>query len=239
MSKVYLIPIVLFVLCVSTFFGTSLATILEGHTFVPYISEGGAYLPQSCIFSQTVNISCVLLGIVLYTRFRQIKLLMRFHADLKCSTERMNNIAIWIGFGSCFGLSIVANFQVKNIPSIHYFGAILCFFLGTLYFWLQSYISYIVHPYTGSIRMTYIRFALATFSTYFSFVTIVTSCQLVEVLFTAVPKCDYLNTSVTSEWIVALIFCFYLLSFTSEFRKITLNHPKICLAGYECVILNV
>lgn len=239
MSKVYLIPVVLFLLCILTYFGTSLATILEGHTNIPYISEGGTYVPQSCVFSQTINLVCFLNGIIIYTRFNQVKLLMFHHSEL-IKSARLNNITMWVGFGSCFGLNIVANYQLTNVPSVHYIGALLCFFLGTLYFWLQSYISIRVQAYTGSIRLAYIRFILAAFCSFFFFVTIFTSCAFIQLILQEEhASCKYLTVSVISEWVVALIFCFYLLSFAHEFRQIGMDPPKFSIIGYENRNLNV
>lgn len=241
MSKVYLFPVALFLISILTFFLTSLATILQGITNIPYISEGGTYVPQGCVFSQFINLACVLLGIVIHTRFSQIKLLMCYHTDLIKSTSRLNKIAMWIGYGSCFGLNIVANYQLTNVPSVHYFGAFTCFFLGTLYFWFQAYISFRVHPHTGSIRLAYTRFILAAFCSWFFFVTIFTSCEIIRLILHEgnVASCRYLIFSVLSEWIVAIIFCFYLLSFACEFRQIALDRPKYSLIGYERTVLPV
>lgn len=234
MSKVYLVPIALFSLCVLAFFGSSLATILEGYTFIPYISEGATYVPQSCVFSQIVNVACVLLGIVIYTRFRQIEMLILHHTDLTTTTDDFNKIAMWTGFVSCFGLNIVANYQLTSIPIVHYFGAFVCFFFGILYCWLQSYITFYVFPHIGTLQMIYIRFTLAAFSSYFCFVTLFTSCGFVGAFFYADVdgnSCKYLGASVISEWTMALMFCFYMLTFARDFRYIS---STILFDQYEC-----
>lgn len=49
----------------------------------------------------------------------------------------MNHKALWIGLGSCLGISIVGNFQETNVRIAHYVGAISCFGCGTIYFWMQ------------------------------------------------------------------------------------------------------
>lgn len=38
---------------------------------------------------------------------------------------------------------------------------------------------------------------------------------------------EYHVASSISEWIVATIFCFYILTFTDEFRVIKMHHPQI------------
>lgn len=79
-------------------------------------------------------------GIVIYIRYRQIKLLILDHSDLiqTTSATKLSWISLWIGLGSCLGISIVANFQETNVRIIHFVGAFICFGFGTVYFWLQA-----------------------------------------------------------------------------------------------------
>lgn len=39
--------------------------------------------------------------------------------------------------------------------------------------------------------------------------------------------------STISEWIVATVFCFYILSFSEEFRDVHLDHPSIRLVSLQ------
>jgi len=39
-----------------------------------------------------------------------------------------------------------------------------------------------------------------------------------------------------SEWIIATIFSFFILSFTQEFRDVSLSHPPIALMSYATTI---
>lgn len=43
----------------------------------------------------------------------------------------------------------------------------------------------------------------------------------------------YHVASSVSEWIVATIFCFYILSFTDEFKYIEFDHPEISFVIFE------
>lgn len=176
MSKVFLFPLSVFVLFQTTFIGTYIVAILEGHVVpnVPYISDAATYSPESCVFGQLINIGCVLLGIVVYIRYRQIQQLIYHHPDLMETSAKMNRIAMWLGIGSCLGCSIVANFQETNVRYMHYVGALNCFGLGTAYFWLQAYLTYNIHPYTGSIRMAHARLTLAVLCTIFFIIVAVT-----------------------------------------------------------------
>lgn len=167
MSKVFLFPLTVFVLFQSTFICTYIAAILEGHVVpdVPYISDAATYSPESCVFGQLINMGCVLLGIVVYIRHRQIKQLIYHHPELHETSARMSYVAMWLGIGSCLGCSIVANFQETNVRYMHYVGALTCFGLGTAYFWYQAHLSYNIHQFSGSMLLAHIRMALAVLCT--------------------------------------------------------------------------
>lgn len=241
MSKVFVLPIAVCLVCMITFFGTSFIAILLGHVDAPhyiYISDGAAVSPESCVFGQFVNLGAVLLGIVIYIRYRQIEELMYDYTNLIKSMTKMNKTAMWFGYLSCLGLSMVANFQVTNVPSIHYLGALSCFGSACVYIWIQGHITYHARAYTASMQMAYLRFGLAALCTYFFFAAILTNCATVRGIFGEQAQshqehCQYHQVSVSSEWIVASILCFYVLSFTGEFRQIKLNHPKIILVKGE------
>lgn len=153
----------------------------------------------------------------------------------------MNWIALWLGIGSSLGCSIVANFQETNVRYMHYVGALNCFGLGTAYFWIQAFLTYNIHPYVGSVRLAHFRLGLAVFCTIFFTVVAVTGI-ISHILFNGHdPRKWYPSdggwkyhlASSISEWIVATIFCFYILTFTDEFKLISFDHPTILIAGYE------
>lgn len=231
MSKLFLFPIAVSCVCQLTFVSTSIMAVWLGHARTPYISDGATRSPESCVFGLLINIGCVLLGIVIYIRYRQIQQLMYHHNDLIYSTANMNTMAMWFGYVSCFGLSIVANFQLTNVPHIHYFGAFSCFGFGTCFFWLQAHLTYNIHKYFGSATMAYFRLVLAALCTYLFFVTIFMNCNTMSVLFdeSSSTTCSHHLISVSAEWLVATLFCIYILTFTNEFRKISVDQPVISI----------
>lgn len=91
-------------------------------------------------FSFLFNHNPYAVGIVIYIRYRQIKLLILDHSDLIQSTSaiKLSWFSLWVGLGSCLGISIVANFQETNVRIIHFVGAFICFGFGTIYFWIQA-----------------------------------------------------------------------------------------------------
>lgn len=248
MSNVYLFPIAVFLVFQITFICTYIAAILEGHVVpaIPYISDAATYSPESCVFGQLINIGCVLLGIVIYIRFRQIEQLIYHHPELFESTTKLNKIAMWLGIGSCLGCSIVANFQETNVRIVHFIGAFTCFGLGTAYFWLQAYISYNISPFTGNLLLANIRLGLAVLCLIFFIIVAVTGV-ISHILFEGQdPRKWYPSdggwkyhvASSISEWIVSTIFSFYILSFSDEFKLISFDHPPISIAGYENYQIN-
>jgi hypothetical protein len=96
---------------------------------------------------------------VMYVRYRQINEYYRSYA-LTSAVVKHNKIALWTGFLSCFGLSLVANFQETNVIVVHLTGAFLCFGLGTVYIWLQVSIHnmlFLCFIFTMGIKGTYNR----------------------------------------------------------------------------------
>uniref|UniRef100_A0A182TX38 CWH43-like N-terminal domain-containing protein n=1 Tax=Anopheles melas TaxID=34690 RepID=A0A182TX38_9DIPT len=239
MSNLYLLPISVFLLFNFTFIGTYIAAVLQGHVVptVPYISDAATYSPESCVFGQFINIGCVLLGITIYVRYRQIQELSFRHSDVRQALGRCSGISFWIGIGSCLGISIVGNFQETNVRIVHYVGAFLSFGLGTVYFWIQSYISYYIQPYMGTMQKANLRMALSVVCTVFFMIVAVTGV-ISHILFRGTdPRkwypsdggWEYHVASSISEWIVATAFCFYVLTFTDEFRTMQLDHPPLIL----------
>ncbi|KAJ9583724.1 hypothetical protein L9F63_021923, partial [Diploptera punctata] len=167
-ERVHLLPLAIFVIFPCTFLGTYIAAVLLGHVEpdFPYISDAATHSPESCVFGQLMNSGTVLLVLVIYIRYRQIDEYCKSYA-LPATIMKHNKIAMWIGFISCFGLSLVANFQETNVIIVHLTGAFLCFGLGTVYIWIQAICSYYLHPLANSIFMAHMRICLAMICTVF------------------------------------------------------------------------
>ncbi|XP_018801982.1 PREDICTED: DNA damage-regulated autophagy modulator protein 1 [Bactrocera latifrons] len=246
MSYIYLVPVAVFLLFQITFLGTYIAAVLQGHVVptVPYISDDGTYSPESCVFGQLINIGSVLLGITIYIRYRQIQQLYSHHPDLGSLLLRYNKIAVWFGMASCLGISIVGNFQETNVRIVHFTGAFCCFGCGTVYFWLQALITYLVYPIAGSKLYAHIRLGMAIACTIL-FILIAVTGVMSHILFKGDnPRQWYPSdggwyfhvVSSISEWIMATIFCFYILSFTDEFRDVRLEHPELTFISYSITL---
>ncbi|KAI9585980.1 DNA damage-regulated autophagy modulator protein 1 [Glossina fuscipes] len=246
MSNVYLIPVAVFLVFQVSFVGTYIAAVLQGHVVptVPYISDAATYSPESCVFGQMINLGSVLLGITVYVRYRQILQLFEHHSDLGNNLLRYNRLAVWFGWSSCLGISIVGNFQETNVRIVHFTGAFLCFGFGALYFWLQSLISYMIYPIAGTKRNAHLRLAMAACCTML-FILMAVTGVMSHILFRGQnPRKWYPSDggwhfhviSSISEWIMATIFSFYILTFTEEFRDLDIDHPQLRLISYSLTL---
>uniref|UniRef100_A0A6M2DEG9 Putative dna damage-regulated autophagy modulator protein 2 n=1 Tax=Xenopsylla cheopis TaxID=163159 RepID=A0A6M2DEG9_XENCH len=238
------LPIITFVLFPTTFLGTYIMAVLFKHVepAFPYISDVGTYSPESCIFGQFINIGCVLLSLIVYLRYRHIVYLISIHEELTI-TCKVNKQSLWIGFAASLGLSLVANFQETNVKIIHFTGACFCFGLGTVYFWMQALISYQMYPYTGSKILAHVRAILSVICTIFFMVVLI--CGIIARLqfeghnprkwYPSDGGWMFHVSSTASEWIVAISFCFYILSFANEFHNISINHPPLELLEQQLI----
>ncbi|XP_054271761.1 DNA damage-regulated autophagy modulator protein 2 [Macrosteles quadrilineatus] len=237
-SNLHLLPVSLFILFPSTFLGTYIAAVLQGHVEpeFPYISDDATYSPESCVFGQLINTGSILLCLLVYIRYCEV---VQFFEDYSISPRaiKLNKAGLWLGLLSSFGLSLVANFQETNVIYVHFAGALLCFGVGTIYFWVQAVLSSHLHPIAHSSAMVWFRYVLSAICTVLFFVILVTGIISHLQFHGSNPRKWHPEDggwvlhviSTASEWVVAICFCLYILSFTSEFREITFTHPQIFL----------
>ena len=55
------------------------------------------------------------MGLTIYVRYRQIIHVMDHHEVLKDIIGNLNKRSLYVGLASCYGISIVANFQETNV----------------------------------------------------------------------------------------------------------------------------
>lgn len=131
----------------------------------------------------------------------------------------------------------MANFQETNVRVVHLFGALLCFGFGSVYFSLQSILTYYLHPYTSSLAVAHLRMVLSMICAIFFFLVAIPGVISHIKYDGKDPRHWYPSDggwmfhviSSVSEWIVATAFSFYILSFTPEFRDIHMEHPKLMI----------
>ncbi|XP_014252046.1 DNA damage-regulated autophagy modulator protein 2 [Cimex lectularius] len=245
-SGIQNLPVLLFLLFPFTFLGTYLAGVLQGHVEpnFPYISDAASYPPESCVFSQLINLGSVLMVLLIYVRYCAICQYYELYS-ISPNIMVLNKLGLFLGICSALGLSIVANFQSLAVKTVHFAGACLCFGAGTLYFWIQALCSYQMHSLVHSIILAHFRVGLSMVCTVFFVISLVTGVQ---------SRIEFDGDDVTkwypddkgwmlhvvstgSEWITATCFCIYILTFYSEFSLISFTHPKINLRHHitsEC-----
>ncbi|KAK9499111.1 hypothetical protein O3M35_003618 [Rhynocoris fuscipes] len=241
-KNLHILPTAVCLVCPVTFVITFIVAWQMGHVSLafPYISDTGNYAPESCIFSQLLNITSMLLAICVYIRYLQVKKFANFKSPIGHKLSA-NNVATILGFLSCLGMDIVANFQVRNVWQIHYIGACLCFVGGTAYFMFQTFFSYFLSREFDSKAVFYARGILCAISVVMTIAAIVPGA-ISGIYYKGDPN-DETHwkpqdggyalhiISTASEWALALSQCVLVLTFLPEFKTVHLHSPILKIEG--------
>uniref|UniRef100_A0A3B3H8F5 Transmembrane protein 150C n=1 Tax=Oryzias latipes TaxID=8090 RepID=A0A3B3H8F5_ORYLA len=100
---------------------------------------------------------------------------------------------------ACFGMTIVGNFQVN----IHDSGTLMTFGMGTLYCWLQAYITLRVNLKGEGTKVAALRFLLA------GLITLCLILKFAQRLNAAAAQC---------QWALVMSFLIYVGTFGIDFR---------------------
>lgn len=196
-------------------------------------------------FGQLITIGSGLLGIFVYVRYRQIDELIDRHPDLMKSLNRMNQNSLRFGLHLSLGCIIASTLHQMSGPindlwaMINYLGGFCCFGLCCAYFWLQARLTDGTQPFIGSPHMAQARSKLSiVFIIFFTIFTITGALSQIVVignqahlwnLSSTARSCGYISS--IFEWILAVMSCIYILTFTTEFKTIhlTAERPKITI----------
>ncbi|XP_071514216.1 DNA damage-regulated autophagy modulator protein 2-like isoform X2 [Panulirus ornatus] len=159
-----------------TFLITYVWAVLEGHVEpdFPYISKTGTYPPESCFFSQMLNILALLMGLAVWVRHRMIEDYCAKNVTSNSIPSR-SKVSAFFGYTAAAGISLVGNFQATNVGSIHILGAFLAFGVGNVYLWIQSLLSYSLEPRLNSKEVSHVRLAASLVATLMLVTTVVFS----------------------------------------------------------------
>ncbi|RZC42472.1 DNA damage-regulated autophagy modulator protein 2-like, partial [Asbolus verrucosus] len=135
---VYVLPILCSIWFILTFITTYVISIYKKDVapVFPYISDTGTWSPQSCIFGLMLNTGALLMVLIFYIRYRQVKYLLN-KDTFKPSVKKLNQIALFLGITAAFGVCVVGNFQESNVFLVHVLGAIVAFGFGSVYQCMQ------------------------------------------------------------------------------------------------------
>ncbi|XP_069760521.1 DNA damage-regulated autophagy modulator protein 1 isoform X1 [Narcine bancroftii] len=218
------LPILLVSWSAVAFIVSFVIAVTSGHVvpFIPFISDTGTMVPESCVFGLMINISAFLGTVTIYIRYRILQTLNEANST---SSSRMNIAAFGCGFLACLGMCIVANFQETAVRPVHDIGALLAFVMGTFYLFVQSWISCQSRSLCDNPCEVYIRLVLSLVS--FMAITPMIVCYFLssQSTFNFHPSdkgYGYHVASAICEWIVAFCFNIFFLTYIREFKNVTM-----------------
>ncbi|CAF1344597.1 unnamed protein product [Adineta ricciae] len=85
----------------------------------PYVSQLSSQSPESCIYSQLINVASFLLIITIYIRYRQIAELIRNNPTCGRKYSQFNVTFLVCGLIAAFSLSMTCNFPVQRQRSFN------------------------------------------------------------------------------------------------------------------------
>ncbi|VDN04926.1 unnamed protein product [Thelazia callipaeda] len=151
------------------------------------------------------------------------------------------SVFLWLGYLSAFGMSMVGNFQEVNMIIVHYTGALLAFGCGLVYTWAQTVFSYRMRPMFTKVIVPHCRLLLCCLSSIF-FITMIIFGPILGkqprdtidsgTLYKWTPESpNYAEHMIgtCSEWLLAICFELYVLSFAFELRSASCHAPKLKL----------
>lgn len=202
----------------------------------PYISDDGTQKPESNIFSQMLNMTAFLVGLTVFVRYKQVEQYYRDHLSPESAKIlRWNLHSLYLGWAAAFGLSLVANFRENEVFAVHVLGAMLCFGAGISFTWLQTLLSFRMHPLVNTLRMARLRLAMCTIMS----VCFLVSSILGPISFSYFTGDNFYKwtskdggwvphvISSSCEWVMAVMLNIFILTFTREFHKISMTSPRI------------
>ncbi|KAL6096515.1 tmem150c [Pungitius sinensis] len=181
----------------------------NGSLYPPYISIAGNFAPASCIFSEVMNLAAFVGFSIAALRFLQL----RHRTD-----QRWLNVGSLAAFSvGCFGMTLVGNFQLFNEEPMHNFGTFLTFGLGTLFCWVQSYVTLRVNLRNEGRKAAVLRFLLSG------------SITLCMILYFSLMAQRLHAPAAQCQWALVMFFLAFLATFAIEFRHC--RFQVVCTEG--------
>ncbi|XP_069696588.1 DNA damage-regulated autophagy modulator protein 2-like [Periplaneta americana] len=243
-KKLYLLPVFLFLFLPASVLITLAISIIYDHVspVFPYISDTGAFPPESCIFGLLLNFAAYTMLGSIYMRYLQVEYYVTAKPG-KGVGHNFNKVTAIIGAVSCLGLDIVANFQVISLIDVHMTGAMLCFGTGIVYFALQVWISYKI-PGVTSKHVLLVRTVFVILCCTATIITIgagIAAYRIYPGTYEDArhwkreePGWELHLVSTISEWIMCMLYSFLMLSFVPDLWGYELVLPKVMPKDNKC-----
>ncbi|XP_063336622.1 transmembrane protein 150C [Pelmatolapia mariae] len=184
----------------------------NGSLYPPYISIAGNFPPASCVFSEVMNLAAFVGFFIAVFRYLQLK--------GKIDKPWLNISSLVVFSISSFGMTIVGNFQVFTEENIHNVGAVMVFGLGTLFCWLQSYITLRVNLKNEGKMAAIARFLLSGF---------ITLCMILY--FSLMSQRLHMHAS-RCQWALVMMLLIFISTFAIEFRHSSFSILCTDRSGY-------
>ncbi|CAL1570900.1 unnamed protein product [Knipowitschia caucasica] len=169
----------------------------------PYISIAGNSPPASCLFSQIMNLGAFVGFFIGLFRYLQLK--------NSLNKSWLNIICLFTFSSACFGMTLVGNFQLFVEEGIHNFGTLLTFGLGTLFCWIQSYLTLNVNLRKEGFKTSILRFLLSG------------GITLSFIMYTTLMAVGLHMHAARGQWSLVMMFLLFIGTFCVEFRHSCLN----------------
>uniref|UniRef100_A0A8D3CV83 DNA-damage regulated autophagy modulator 1 n=1 Tax=Scophthalmus maximus TaxID=52904 RepID=A0A8D3CV83_SCOMX len=214
------LPVFLVVWSSCTFIITYLIAVFRRDVDVvfPYISDTGAYPPESCIFGLMTFISACAGGATIYSRYKFVE---KLSEGALVTRSWLNKAALALGMLSCLGMCVVATFQETTVPEVHDTGALLFFVSGVLYTVVQSFISFHIYPFGSSTSVYRARVAIAILAAAAFFPTVICAFfvkQNTIHIHRGDKEYAFHVASAACEWVVAFSFVCFFLTYIDDFK---------------------
>lgn len=231
MSKIHMLPVIIFIV-----FLLNIYQLMYTSSCLPL---------KTYTFGQLIIIGSGLMGIFVYLRYRQIDELIDRHPDLMKPLEHMNQHSLRLGLHLSLGCIIASTLHQISGPiddlwaMVNYLGGFCCFGLCSGYFFTQARLTDGTHPFIGSPLMARARskftivfiifFAIFTITGALSQIVVIGNQAHLWNLSSTARSCGYISS--IFEWILAVMSCVYILTFTMEFKTIhwAIERPKIII----------
>ncbi|KAF8568396.1 hypothetical protein P879_02197 [Paragonimus westermani] len=230
------VPILLAMTLSSTLFISYILAIYKGSVEpdFPMISATGAVPPESCIFSQGLNMSAFLSLLCCYIWYGIASQQTKY-----MGTKQPRCLLKWCriaGIIGSLGLSIVGNFQQKSVEVVHVIGAVMAFIGSIAYILITThlcrrYLGY--HSYYWAPRLC---IGIGCILSGISFVGCKMALHLKNPdrpsrsLARILPSDPVYAESVcssSSEWILGFLIIIFFLTLAPEFRRYALQLPEL------------
>ncbi|CAG9769264.1 unnamed protein product [Ceutorhynchus assimilis] len=244
----YLLPIFQGIHYVLTFTATyTLAAFVNKDipSFFPYVSDTGARFIQSCIFSFGLGLGSLIMFLIFYLRYIQVKFILQENKEFPMKLRKLNKISVYTSAISTLHVFGVGCFQVYPYLYTHLYFAGMAFHFGLLSMASQTYIAFKIYPIFGNKILNLIRLVLLIILCLALASTGIFGLLSFLIFFKGDDVTQWTRLSggfelhlisTFSEWILIMGTVLFLTLYAFEFKSFDLYEPKIEMTVDKTVV---